>query len=133
MTSRRSRSRAGATMVEAAFGLILFLMLVFGIMEFGRLVWIYNTVSYAAREASRYASVRGSAAPAPATANDIRQAVLKDTVGLDPNAVNVVVVWTPNNDPSGAVAVTVTYSGNSLVGWIPAPAVSAKSTMLISQ
>lgn len=133
MSFPRNQSSAGATLVEAAFSLMLFLMLVFGIMEFGRLVWIYNTVSYVAREASRYASVRGSAAPAPATANDIRQAVLKEAVGLDPSAVNVAVVWSPNNDPASAVSVTVTYTGNSLVGWIPAPAISAKSTMLISQ
>jgi Flp pilus assembly protein TadG len=129
----RGRGQRGATFVEAAISLLAFLMIVMGIMEFGRLVWIYDTVSYIAREGTRYASVRGSGAPTPATAADIRQAVLREAIGLDPGSVNVAVAWTPNNDPTGVVTVTVTYTANSLVGWIPTPTIRARSTMVISQ
>ncbi|MBZ0169186.1 TadE-like protein [Candidatus Methylomirabilis lanthanidiphila] len=56
---KRSRigGEAGSTIVEMALILPLFLLLVFGIFEFGRAWLIINTLNHAAREAVRLASV----------------------------------------------------------------------------
>ncbi len=59
--SRRQRRRAerGATLVEYAFVAMLFLTLLFGIGGFGHALFVYHHVNNAAKEATRYAAVRG--------------------------------------------------------------------------
>ena len=54
---RRSKRQEGAQgMVEFALILPLLLLVVFGIIELGRLLVIYSSVGTASREAARYAS-----------------------------------------------------------------------------
>ena len=56
------RTRTGArgqSMVEFAVVLPVFLMLLVSIFDFGRVIWINDTLSGAAREAARYAIVHG--------------------------------------------------------------------------
>ena len=50
----------GATLVESALVLLLLLIILFGIMDFSRFMYAYHFVSEVAREATRYAAVRGS-------------------------------------------------------------------------
>ena len=50
----------GATLVEYAFVLILFLTVIFGIGGFGHALFVYHFLNQAAKEATRYAAVRGS-------------------------------------------------------------------------
>jgi Flp pilus assembly protein TadG len=52
---RRVPARCGNSMVEFALVLPLFILLTFGILDFGRLFWTQETLSYALREAGRYA------------------------------------------------------------------------------
>ena len=54
---RTSNDRRGATMVEAAFALGIFLMLTIGILEVGRAWFSYNLLVHAVREGARLASV----------------------------------------------------------------------------
>ncbi|MFO0809445.1 MAG: TadE/TadG family type IV pilus assembly protein [Gemmataceae bacterium] len=54
----RPQTRRGATTVEAAFVLIIAFMFIFGIIEYGRYLWFFNTAYAAAREGARYAAVR---------------------------------------------------------------------------
>ena len=49
----------GQGLVEFALTLPLLLMLFFGIIEFGRLLFFYSAVTTAAREAARYGSAAG--------------------------------------------------------------------------
>ncbi len=58
------RGERGTALVEAAFVTPVFLILIFGIMEFGFLFRNYLTIANTTREASRTASVSGSAAEA---------------------------------------------------------------------
>ncbi len=58
------RGERGTALVEAAFVTPLFLILIFGIMEFGFLFRNYLTVANTTREASRTASVSGSSGEA---------------------------------------------------------------------
>ncbi|MGC9222779.1 MAG: TadE/TadG family type IV pilus assembly protein [Terracidiphilus sp.] len=53
------RGEHGATLVESAITLLLFLALLLGVIEFGWLFLAYQNVSDAARQAARWASVRG--------------------------------------------------------------------------
>jgi len=59
LTQRRRRER-GASLVEYAFVVILFLSLLFGITGFGHALFVYHHLNNAAKEATRYAAVRGS-------------------------------------------------------------------------
>ena len=55
----RRRTERGTTLVEYAFVLFLFLSLIFGISGFGHALFIYHHLNNAAKEATRYAAVRG--------------------------------------------------------------------------
>lgn len=59
--SRTAGSRRGQTLVEFALILPVFIMLVVGILDFGRAVWATSALASAAREATRYAIVHGGA------------------------------------------------------------------------
>ncbi len=80
-----------------------------GVIEFGRLGFAYNEVSFAAQCAARYASVRGSASGHPAAATDVQTAAKVYTAALDNSQVTVTTVWTPDNNPGSTVKVTVAY------------------------
>lgn len=54
----RNRER-GATLPETAIVMSLLLVLLFGIMDFGRAVYVYSFIANAAREGARWAIVRG--------------------------------------------------------------------------
>jgi len=68
--SPTSRRRSGATSVEFAFVAILLFMLLFGIFEYGRFLFVYHMTTNAARDAARFAVVRtggGTLVGEPAT------------------------------------------------------------------
>jgi Flp pilus assembly protein TadG len=56
--TRHDRSR-GQAMVEFALVIPVFILLLVGIFDFGRVIWVNDTLSTAAREAARYAIVHG--------------------------------------------------------------------------
>jgi Flp pilus assembly protein TadG len=76
-TTLRKRERTprerGSTLVEFALVAVLILFpLIFGVIDFARAAYAYHYVAFAAREATRWASVRGAqcanALPAPCAA-----------------------------------------------------------------
>lgn len=91
--SVRRRGRRGATMVEFGFFFIIFISLSVGLMELGRGVWTYVTLSHAARAGGRYAIVHGSSNPIPVSGTTVTQYVKNNAVGLDQNAVTVTVAY----------------------------------------
>jgi hypothetical protein len=76
--SRRKRRGSGQALVEFAMVMPVFMLLLFGLLDFGRVVFAQNTVSQAAREASRYASLEPSTSKYAA----IRQAAIRMAPGL---------------------------------------------------
>ena len=71
-TNRRNKQdRRGTAMVEMALVLPIFLMLVLGIIEFGRAMMIANLVTNAAREGARVACVSRSEENARRTSDEI--------------------------------------------------------------
>ncbi|MGH9734934.1 MAG: TadE/TadG family type IV pilus assembly protein [Candidatus Acidiferrales bacterium] len=50
----------GSVLVESAFTIAMLFVMVFGIMDFGRALYTYHSLSNAARDATRWASVNGA-------------------------------------------------------------------------
>jgi Flp pilus assembly protein TadG len=57
------RRHHGAALLEFALSLSLLITIVFGITEFGRAIFQYNTLAKAARDAARFLAVRDPSVP----------------------------------------------------------------------
>ena len=113
-TSNRQRNISkrhvrGSALVEGAMTMTVLLMMLFGILEFGRAVWIYNSLANVSREAARYAMVHGESSKAPATTDDVAKIAKYYAVGMDSSQLNVAVAWLPNNKAGSDVKVTISY------------------------
>ena len=125
------RDETGAAMFE--FALVagfVFIPLVFGIVEFGRLISAKNMVTAAAREGVRYAIVRGSSSGAEADAASVR-AYVQSRTPLSPIVVNY--TWTGTKEPGRDTAtVSVAYTYSPLVKVVPPKVVTGVSRQMIS-
>ena len=62
MISRTTKSNErGATLVEFAIVATVFLMAMFAVVEFGRILWVHNALTDAARRGARYAVLHSEA------------------------------------------------------------------------
>lgn len=114
-THRRTRSR-GQTLVEFALvAPVLFLML-FGIVEGGRLVWTNHEVVNGTREGARLAMVAGASA-SPVSQADVTARVLASTAGLQPARLTVATT-NLGGAPGESVTVSTTYQYQPIVGMI---------------
>ena len=114
--SRQRQMRLGSAVIEFALLAPIFLLFVFGIIEFGRVMQVKNVITNASREAARAAAFEAS------TADEVEQ-IAKDvaTVGTVPG---VAVQITPANLDSAAhgsqVSVTVSVDFKD-VSLLPLP------------
>ncbi len=100
------RDERGSELIEFALISILLLMLVFGIMEFGRAIWIYGTVAHVAREGARFAIVRGSNSGRDASTTDVENYVNLRAAGM--TGLTVTTTWDDaSKDPGTVVQVQV--------------------------
>jgi Flp pilus assembly protein TadG len=153
MRTRSTSKRAGATLVESAIVTLAFLVLVVGMIDLGRGVLCYNTVSNVARQGARLAIVHGQpdsnglgtwgpATIGPVALNDpnappIAVQLRPYAVGLDQSATQVEAEWIDGGNNQGQrVRVTLTSSyqpfltsvlGNSPISF------SSRSLLAISQ
>jgi Flp pilus assembly protein TadG len=97
----RRKSRRGTTLVESAFVLPVFLLLVLSMLEFSRALMVKNVLRGACRTAARMASTGGQSVDD--VENHVRQ-LIGSTV--DPGAVLVFVKDASVYDTSGAVSQT---------------------------
>jgi Flp pilus assembly protein TadG len=102
-------------MVESALVATVFLLLLVAIMEFGRLGFAYNSVSFAAHRAARFAAVRGSSSGHPASASDVTAEARSLIAALDTANLAVTTTWTPDNHPGSTVEVRVSYGFRTLL------------------
>jgi hypothetical protein len=111
------------------------MMIIFGLLEMGRLVWWYNIMPMLAREGTRFAAVRGSTSTTPATATDVTAAVKSKAIGFDPASMTVSTTWTPNNKPGSVVKVAVSYTFIPIAPYIPASPIplTSSSQLVIAQ
>ncbi len=120
---------AGTTIVEFAIVCIAFFVLIVGLLDVGRGVWLYNSISAGAREGTRYAIVNGSFSPTPASAKDVGDFV-KNKLQLTGLTVNT--VWDPDNSRGSTVTVTVQYDYRPVVALFQPVPLRASSQMAIS-
>jgi Flp pilus assembly protein TadG len=135
VAGRNRNPRRGGALVESSLAILLFLALVFAVVEFGRAVYTYNVLAAATREATRYAIVHGSGSSSPATQDDIRGRVIHWAIGLNPSALTVSTTWDPSNAPGSSVAVRSDYSFSPITRLIIPNSftLTSRSEMVISQ
>jgi Flp pilus assembly protein TadG len=146
---RCTRGEQGSAILETALSIMILLIFIFGVMETGFALYTYNFISFAAREGTRFAIVRGStctgfASACPASQGDVQTYV----TGLGYSGItagNVAVSYAPYtggspcppicNSPGNMVTVTVRYNFPFTVPFVPAKtfAMSSSSSMIISQ
>ncbi|MGB9079059.1 MAG: TadE/TadG family type IV pilus assembly protein [Terracidiphilus sp.] len=129
----RLRREDGASLVEVAVSLAVYLSLLFMVIELSLALYSYNFVSDAAREATRYAVIRGenSCVPNPtfpncnlqpgsitSTTNPSRNPVLAyiDSLrypGLDSRNLSAAVTWwVAKQNASGSTSWTIACAGS---------------------
>jgi len=99
-------------MVEFALILPVFLLLVFGVLDFGRAVYADSTISNAAREGARF----GMIAPSPTSAVQAKVQQYASTLAIPAANVSVSCVTADgtndcaNAEPGDQITVAVTYA-----------------------
>jgi hypothetical protein len=113
ITNRFRKSRkgeCGATLVEFSIAATVFLMAMFAILEFGRVLWTHNALTDAARRGARYAVLH-----TPGNETAVKNVVVYGdpgggstpvVQGLDPDA-NVTVTYNSFGLDQGTVSVGI--------------------------
>jgi Flp pilus assembly protein TadG len=125
----------GQGITEFALIILGVLILIFSVMQGASAVAAYDFVTYAARDAARFAMVRGSTSPTPASTTDVKNFVLAEAQGMNPSLLTVTTTWNPNNSPGNTVSVKVAYSFAPIAHIASTVTLSLSSTsqMVISQ
>jgi Flp pilus assembly protein TadG len=152
---RAWEAEEGATLIEAAVGLVIILALFIGLLEICLALYASHFVADAAREASRYAIVRGSMS-CSTTPNLSNCDVTSDEVqtwvrslgypGINPQQLTVTATWpssgsdcypstSPCNNPGNLVKVDVNYAFPLVIPFWKNPTINLRSAseMVISQ
>jgi Flp pilus assembly protein TadG len=142
---RRLEADTGSGLIEYALIFMLFMTMILGIADFGRLLYAFHFVSNTARDATRWAAVNGAncksdlSCTAPATHTDIENHVTQNVpAGIDSSKLTPTASFpsttanctgtNPNNSPGCNVDVVVTYTFNFVF-----PFVSNKTLTLSSE
>jgi Flp pilus assembly protein TadG len=107
------KSERGATLPEFALGGMVFLLAIFGIIEFSRLLLTHNQLTDAVRRGARYASMVSSSNTTQVKNMVVYGTTTQGTTGTEVawglTANNVNVVYSPGYDTkNGSVTVTIT-------------------------
>lgn len=110
------KHRHGAAAVEFAVVAPVLFLLVFGMIEFGRMVMVQQVLTNASREGARIAVLDG------ATTSDVTSAVQSYLAGASISGATVTVTPNPPSSAGYGEPVTVSVSvGFNQVSWLPAP------------
>ncbi len=96
------------------------MMIVVGIIDLGRAVWVKSSLAYLAGEAARYASMHSARSSDPAGAGEIKKFVEDRAFGITPAHLTVTTKWDPANAPGSVVRVDLQYEFHFLTPLIPA-------------
>ena len=140
----RRAAQSGQALLEMSLCLLFVFLMMFGIVEYSRLMYAFNFVSYAAQAGARYACVHGSSSASPlsitspnsATNNAVTTLVQSMAVGLSTSNMTVTTSYlNGSNAPDSSVTVQVSYVENPLLTVVlpNATTVTSSSTMVILQ
>jgi len=138
MKRRFLRDESGAAMVEfAVVTALIFIPIVFGILEFGRLVWAKDMITTAAREGTRYAIVHGAEYDSSGAGASFDSASVASYVQGKTQLSPIVVktTWTADKQPGDTVVVVVSYVYTPIVkvpGLLTSKTITGSSTQIIS-
>jgi Flp pilus assembly protein TadG len=136
------RNEEGSALVEFGISSAVLFMTLFGLMACCTALYSYIFVSEAAREASRYAIVRGASCSGFSDC-DIQPAQINTYVknlsypGINKGNLSATATFTPDKKPGSIVSVTVTYNMALNIPFWPktgrAMQLTSTSQMAISQ
>jgi Flp pilus assembly protein TadG len=150
----KHRFERGSSMVEFCVVASALFLVLFGVLEFGRMLYIYHTVSNAARIGARWAIVRGAQScgyavgkalsSCPASQSEIESFVQSQVPLLDSGSITVTASWPggTNGCPAGAtqsagcpVIVTASHNFNFAIPYVDSAQIpiSSSSQMIIAQ
>ena len=118
------RKQRGQSLVESAFVLSAFMMIVLGLVNFGFILWMHQTLEHRARTAARYGVIN------PTDTTGMQNMVLyNSTTGSGPGmfgltASNVSAVHLGSGSFEDRINVTVT--GYQFYLWFPGAAINGK-------
>jgi Flp pilus assembly protein TadG len=111
---RRARlDNAGLAAVEFGMALPVFLLFVFGTIEFGRILWSKHALDYAAEQSTRYALANPDA-----TTGEIQTYAEGQLMTVDRSAVTVTVVQ-ENLNGIDYLSVTMAYPFQAILPFLP--------------
>jgi Flp pilus assembly protein TadG len=120
----RRRARRGASAVEFAVVAPVFFLLVFGMIEYGRMVMVQQVLTNASREGARVGIVDN------ATYNDVQSAVNSYLTSARISGATTTCNPNPPTNAGYGAPVTVTVSvAFSQVSWLPSPMFLSGTTM----
>ena len=106
-------ARAGNAVVEVAIVLAFLLMVLFGIIDFGRAWWNSNIMHTACREGARLAAVSAQA-ESSAVITRIRDVL--STAAINPDPSDIRITWPALGDPLSPVTVQINYDFELIAG-----------------
>lgn len=132
MKGRNQRRRRGSSLLEFTLVGIPIIFTLIGLFEITRGMWVYQTMAYSVREATRYASRHGSGCASPnscqVTIGQITSVLKAAGPGLDPSSVTVTFTPASGSATSGSMSSLLT---NSTI-WPPSTANAAGQNVKIS-
>jgi len=106
----------GAATVEFVLLLPLFIAILIGGFDLGRYVFLKHELTSAVQDAGRFAMIRGSSSPNPATEASIRVFAQQRIIFNDINNVLISVTFIPDNRPGSIVRVRGEANFTALAG-----------------
>lgn len=105
-----ARCNAGSVAIQLALLMPCMLLLIFGCVELSRYYFVSEVMANAVREGARAAIVRGAESYAPADEAEIT-GIVRTHLDLlpDAQAVDIGVVFSPDNSPGSRVTVNASY------------------------
>lgn len=108
-------NRGGQALVEFAMALVVILMLIFGVVEFGRIVLVYNSIANGARIGARYA-ITNSPRPNAASVTNADVSTLQSNVRT---VVKEFLAPTTVNINAAGLSITTAFPNQSCTGSTP--------------
>jgi Flp pilus assembly protein TadG len=124
----RANRQKGSATVEYGLVLGIFIMVIWGIIQFSLILFGYNNATYASRVAVRYAVVHGSTSTTPCSATDIQNMITPLLWGAPSGGYTVTPTWTPNNSPGSTISIKVSISYTPKLPFYPSRAFTVGTT-----
>lgn len=119
------KGQRGQALVEFALASVVFLMTIFGTLQFSLMIWRYNMISNLAQEGARWASVRGSSSGIGNATSGSVQTFINSRTGFTVTATTT----PPTVGAAGSiVSVQVRTTFAPLTGLVPVGTLTMSST-----